>query len=569
MGRTKRKTRRSLKRRSMRSRRGGEGEGEYTGTPGFLTEEHHLINLKAKGSWAIMLGKRDGTDSAGVKSGTKLFYDGKTGAEVKVSKFNLDCDTKFLPGFMRNQYSRAPGERVVIEAYLKNKTISHTLEHKKILENIKNKGGLGSDTGGVPTNPHIVEGFKTLNIQERAEWLRQAEIGVGAKEDNVDEEQIKKAFYKFEPASMKSRTDRMVGHDYEYENQAHKQFLKKFGEKGEIITVNSVEPVQIITAFKKLNKVQQAKWLRLSGISTTEGFRPWEIGDLITNQRTPVNWGERIKAEKTGLVTDNNRIDPAGIFTAYHKNFGLTGGIVDEKGYAKLLLDTERTNGFEDDQVNVYRDEFVIIRNAAGRGGTPGANNGEAGSQFDKNGTNLFETDGGSMSYRHEFIVPLDTSFWWCNAALFGSGPDKYNPAGTLKMLNEMKEVALKWAENRGIDNPFFGFHEFPNNSLFHLHLHMIDLDQIHATITDPETKTITKTNQLLPGYTANFAKTIPIDYYIEKLDEEAKKAATEVTVGGSRRRRRKSRKKRHRKSRKTRRGGRKTRKRRAHKTRR
>jgi hypothetical protein len=214
--------------------------------------------------------------------------------------------------------------------------------------------------------------------------------------------------------------------------------------------------------------------------------------------------------EKSQMIVDP-RIDPTVMITAYHKFFGITGGIVNEStGYAVLLPVTKRKNGFEKDQVSLFRKEFVIIRNAAGRGGTPRVKDGEAGSQVDGNKKSFFKTSGGSMSYRHEFIVPLDTSFYWCNAALFGSGPGKYDKAGTLEMLGNMKKVALEWAKNRKIKKPFFGFHEFPNNSLFHLHLHMIDLDQIHDTVTKKE----------LPGYTENFEKTISIDDYIEKLEK-------------------------------------------------
>lgn len=221
------------------------------------------------------------------------------------------------------------------------------------------------------------------------------------------------------------------------------------------------------------------------------------------------------------FVAHKPRINSQVVITGYHKLFGITGGDVDATGYAVPLPDNERKNGFERDQVQYFAKDFIIIRNEAGRGGTPGALNGESGGMVDRDGARNFKSHRGSMSYRHEFIMPLDTSFWWCNAAYFGQGPGKYAPKGTYKMLTKMKQVANEWAVKHGVKNPFFGFHEFPHNSLFHLHLHLIDLDRINDK----------DEGSILPGYIANFEKTTPLDYYIDKMAQRVQQDEDAFTL--------------------------------------
>lgn len=239
--------------------------------------------------------------------------------------------------------------------------------------------------------------------------------------------------------------------------------------------------------------------------------RDAETGGKNANEKKSVMYAlpEEVK-ELRHFVNGEPRVNPYAYVTGYHKVFGIVGDVDEASGYAVLLKNSERKNGFKGDQVQSHNEEFIIIRNEAGRGGTPGALDGENGSMVGHQGVKNFKTPGGSMSYRHEFIMPLDTSFWWCNAAYFGKGPGKYAPTGTYKMLTQMNEVAKEWAEKHGVMNPFFGFHEFPHNSLYHLHLHMIDLDEIKDK-DDIDKK-------ILPGYTTNFEKTTPLNYYITRM---------------------------------------------------
>ena len=220
----------------------------------------------------------------------------------------------------------------------------------------------------------------------------------------------------------------------------------------------------------------------------------------------------------------NPRVDPTVFISAYHKMFGITGGNVDQYGYAELEPEnkgegthTPRQNAFDneqtascydfDDEGYIVSQEFMICRNGAGRGGTPGAQDGEAGSLSEK----FKGTVAASMSKWHEFVIPLDTSMYWCNAMFFGSGPSKskYDIVGTLDMLKRLQTIGFEWAEARGINNPFFGFHEFPQNSLFHLHLHCIDMESI-----------LGEDGKILPSFEAHFGHTIPLKTYIDKLQQ-------------------------------------------------
>jgi hypothetical protein len=163
----------------------------------------------------------------------------------------------------------------------------------------------------------------------------------------------------------------------------------------------------------------------------------------------------------------------------------------------------------------------MICRNAKGKGGTKWdcVTDGETGSKWvikKENGEKIkklgdWRGKGGSMSEWHEFVIPLDTSAYWCNAIFFGSGPpgSKYDVLGTLNMLLRMEKIGKEWAKDRDIDNPFFGFHEFPHNSLFHLHMHCIDLEKIYD-----------ENGNVLPAYLEHRKKTIALRTYIDKLQQ-------------------------------------------------
>eukprot|EP00943_MAST-04B_sp_MAST-4B-sp1_P005610 g5610.t1 len=224
----------------------------------------------------------------------------------------------------------------------------------------------------------------------------------------------------------------------------------------------------------------------------------------------------------------NPRVDPNVFVSAYHSFFGITGGIVDNNGCAVLLPEEERQNAFTEEQTpscfnHDGKQMFMICRNAPGKGGTVGAKDGEGGSKWkisqDKDGNvnrvSNFESEGGSMSEWHEFVIPTDTSMYWCNAMFFGSGPEgsPYDVPNTLKMLYRLKQIGEEWRKARKIENPYFGFHKFPQNSLFHLHMHCIDLDQVQ-----------TSDGKNLPGFESHFAKTLNLKHYIDKLEADVKK---------------------------------------------
>jgi hypothetical protein len=181
----------------------------------------------------------------------------------------------------------------------------------------------------------------------------------------------------------------------------------------------------------------------------------------------------------------------------YHKSdtFGIFRHPIPKGGIAVLRAPQDRKNGFLRDQITLpvtppeSDTKLVIVRNRTGKGGTPWAKSGEAGSAAWsgmgteahaalKNGEGGFGTAHGSMSGMHQFCIHNDTSIWWSNVYFFGKGPGKYGREGTLKLLYSMRELALGWAVKNKVSQPLFFFHEYPNNSLPSLHMHMIDMDK-------------------------------------------------------------------------------------------
>lgn len=84
-----------------------------------------------------------------------------------------------------------------------------------------------------------------------------------------------------------------------------------------------------------------------------------------------------------------------------------------------------------------------------------------------------------SMSKNHKFLSPkLDT--WSCfNVLTLGMGKD-LSLDEAVDMLNEMKDVAMKYAKQKAWSmNIGLYFHCYPFNSIQTLHLHIVDLDTI------------------------------------------------------------------------------------------
>jgi len=248
MGRTKRKTRRSLKRRSTRSRRGGDAEVNtipYAGAHGFLSNTHHLTKLKNTGSCAMMLGKRNPSlrltrsgrapfeDATGrmrfeygkIGDETLLSYTGLkgTGSKWHMRAFNASCDT-------------GSGEKMVAEAFNfieANATLKHDKLHNKLKQHIIALGGEGKDV----TKREMVKGFKELGILERAEWLRLGNKGglitnmSGEQEQAAEQEGTVEVQEKVEQAAgrrrrRKSRKKRRGGRKTR-KRRAHKSRRKK------------------------------------------------------------------------------------------------------------------------------------------------------------------------------------------------------------------------------------------------------------------------------------------------------------------------------------------------------
>ena len=283
-------------------------------------------------------------------------------------------------------------------------------------------------------------------------------------------------------------------------------------------------------------KLNQTPFDNLGGNEADDRANMKDINTTITDAHK-----ERLKKFIVGTVNEqtqlivNPRICPKVKISAYHAGFKITGGVVDrETGYAVLLPEETRENAFGsfedtknergDQTLSCYDDDgtqqFMICRNSVGNGGTICAQPGETGSKFkvQQNGEIKEEIKGawgkpnGSMSEWHEFVIPLDTSAYWCNAIFFGSGPpgSKYDVVNTLDMLHRLDRIGVEWADARGIKKPFFGFHEFPHNSLFHLHMHCIDLDKIYD-----------EAGEVLPAYLEHRKKTIALGTYIDKLNTQ------------------------------------------------
>ena len=222
-------------------------------------------------------------------------------------------------------------------------------------------------------------------------------------------------------------------------------------------------------------------------VRQTEGFDPESLTD----------WNKSKFVETTdGPVISPNAVSHSSPFFGIYRR---------QDNQLTLLSPSERTNGFENDQVEhvshkleneipsiLYRNgqysclpseienvlkgvKFTIVRNAKGRGGTPYAEEGETGSVSAD-----YYTVNGSMSENHQFIIINDLSYWRSNCAFFGKGPGKYGTKGSLIFCYKLRELAKKWAIKHGIKNPIFCFHEHPNNSLPSLHLHLLDGDNLN-----------------------------------------------------------------------------------------
>ena len=119
------------------------------------------------------------------------------------------------------------------------------------------------------------------------------------------------------------------------------------------------------------------------------------------------------------------------------------------------------------------RDKYVILRNRREAGGFPG---GQTPSE-----------EGDSMSFNHQFIATRDKKWSLFNAITFGlvdenadgnvSDLKQRELKDTIEMLKDFETIAKSWAAKRGVDeeNLEMLFHIWPTNSVYSLHLHIID----------------------------------------------------------------------------------------------
>ena len=262
------------------------------------------------------------------------------------------------------------------------------------------------------------------------------------------------------------------------------------------------------------------QYIPLRTTAIKENFDAFEINDYWTtvsytegfdmNELTTFNQ-ERFAETVDGPIVNESCV-------SHYRNFF---GIFDRENGTISKKKKDIKNGFEIDQVpyipeklgntNIYFSdsdvkiileglEFVIVRNAIFRGGTPYAKKDEAGCKYE----NIPYTERDSMSKFHQFIVINDPNYFWSNCAFFGKGPGKYGVKGSLILCYKLKEIAELWAAKHDIKNPLFGFHEHPNNSLPSLHLHLLDAD-----------------NKNDVPWEKHFKKTISLNTIIRRLEAE------------------------------------------------
>lgn len=115
------------------------------------------------------------------------------------------------------------------------------------------------------------------------------------------------------------------------------------------------------------------------------------------------------------------------------------------------------------------KSKYIILRNKQENGGFPDS------------GVNVAffgATKEQSMSNNHQFLAINDNNWSLFNALTFGMDKEWNKKNNIIKILNEMKEITLLWADKRNIpyENLECFFHIYPMNSIHSLHLHMIDI---------------------------------------------------------------------------------------------
>lgn len=182
---------------------------------------------------------------------------------------------------------------------------------------------------------------------------------------------------------------------------------------------------------------------RFSTINLEEDFR-----DLRQELR---NYGlERFKAEmiqKHHFTTDG-KIDPK--FNPFAKIMASQLKV----GYSMDLL--------AEQGLGIYSERYFIAKN------TP---------EYDQHWNNIYFIGSSSMSLHHELLLIKNPRWSLFNVLTLGMTPD-FNLQKSLKLLNDMEHIALRYAES-AFDSTNIGlyFHAFPTNSVQSLHLHIVDLN--------------------------------------------------------------------------------------------
>lgn len=182
---------------------------------------------------------------------------------------------------------------------------------------------------------------------------------------------------------------------------------------------------------------------RFSTINLVEDFR-----DLRESLK---NYGvERFKMEMIHKhhFTVDGKIDP--VFNPFAKI--LSGQL--KVAYSMDLL--------AEQGLGIYSKRYFIAKN------TP---------EYDRNWNNIYFIGSSSMSLHHELLLIKNPQWNLFNVLTLGITPD-FNLQKSLKLLNEMEHIALRYAES-AFDSTNIGlyFHAFPTNSVQSLHLHIVDLN--------------------------------------------------------------------------------------------
>ena len=299
---------------------------------------------------------------------------------------------------------------------------------------------------------------------------------------------------------------------------------------------SSQKPAEVIGAHWEEPKKETESVPNQEGVS---------FGSWVSNGRFPTStdqlkkyeklWqGDRPVEELRAEVTSMREFHNMGEKTPWGapNKPAFTDGLVSEATSAMTHYGfmTKDDNAIDADQILPVGSDgkrvFTVCRNGVGRGGTPNAVQGQAGTGNCAFTTvdvpsvegSKFATDGGSMSYLHQFLIPSDRSWHRSNAAFFAATSEN------IEWLEDLHRAAVLWARQNGCEETAcFFFHVFPNNSLMSLHLHCIDMAR--TTQKRPNGR---YSRVELPGFAANKAKTVELKHVIAFLTSKCSSSKKE-----------------------------------------